>query len=286
MPLKATYPSQDEIPEGLAEYYKEQADGTFKLQLEGGLKTQADIDRVKSSLAKERDDNEELKRKLSKVPEDFDAEKWEKVKDYDPDAEPGGDLDEKAEKQIQKRVSEQVRQKEQELKADYKAKLEEKDAEIEQRKATLARQHKESWIKSQLAEQFGFSDAKRLRWLMLDIEHGQHPELKSKIDAIEAVYEDGKYQIKGGDLKDKQGAFDILENIAQMDIVKDYKPASDNHGGDARNNGNGKAETSKLKKKDGTLNLTVASQMYRENKEKTKQAMRAAGFDPDKYFKN
>lgn len=291
MALKPVYQSKEEIPEGLASHYKEQADGTFKLQLEGGMKTQADVDRVKRSLQDERDKNEDLTRKLSKVPDDFDAETWDKVKDIDPDAEPSGDLDEDAEKQIQKRVAEQVRQKERDLKEQFKSKEEEKEAEVEQRKAALAKQYKESWIKNQLAEQFGFSDQKRLRWMMLDIEAGQHPELKNKIDSIEVVYEDGQHKIRGGDLKDTQGAHDILENISKMDIVKDYKPADGNSGGGANNNGevkvNGHAK--KLVKKDPKtgekkLNITVAGQMYRENQEKARAAVSQAGFDPNEVF--
>lgn len=68
--------------------------------------------------------------------------------------------------------------------------------------------------------------------------------------------------------------------------MKDYKPASDNSGGGASNNGAAsKSEANKLKKEDGSLNITAAGKMYRENPEKAKSLMRQAGFDPEKYFK-
>lgn len=283
--LKATYSSESEIPEGLADYFKKMADGSFKLQLDGELKTQEDVDRAMKAMEKQKEKRIELQKKLSEYPDDFDADKWEKVKDIDPDQDFSGELGEDAEKEIQKRVTKQVREKERELKDEYKSKLEEKDSEIEERKKNLARQHKESWIKSKLAEEFGFNDQKRLRWMMLDIKAGEYPELKNKIDQIEAAYEDGEYQIKGGSLKDKQGAFDILENISQMDVTKDYKPAADNSGGGANNNGSAsKSDVNNLKKTDGSLNITVASQMYREDKEKARQAVSSAGFNPNEIF--
>lgn len=287
--LKAVYPSKDDIPEGLQTYYKEQADGSFKLELEGGVKTQADVDRVKSALENQRDENEELKRTLSGYPKDFDPDKWEKLKDLDPDNLPkGGKIDPDDEKEFNKRVSEAVREKEREIKANLEEEYETKKQELADQKAAILEKHKTDWIKQKLAEKHGFTDPKRLRWFMLDIQNGELPDLKRSLESIQVIDDEGTPKIVGGDLKDADGALEIIEKVAQKEIVKDYKPASDNAGGGAGNDGktpvNG--EVKKLKKADGTLNLTVASQLYRQNKEKARQQVSAAGFDPDKVFQN
>lgn len=287
MSLKAIYKTEEEIPEGLAEHYTEQADGSYKIKLEGGVKTQADIDRVKASLEKERDTNEELTKKLSKYPDDFDPDKWDKVKDIDPDNPPsGGKIDPKDEAAFNKAVSEAVREKERELKDKLDKEYEAKEEKLKEKETTLLERFKKDWIKQKLAEKYGFNDPKRLRWLLLDIETGELPDLKRAIDSIEVTEDNGDMRIVGGDLKDPDGALEVLERVASKDVVKDYKPASDNSGGGASNNGAAsKSEANKLKKEDGSLNITAAGKMYRENPEKAKSLMRQAGFDPEKYFK-
>lgn len=289
MSLKAVYNTQAEIPEGLSSYFKEQADGTFKLDLDGDFKTQADIDRVKASLDKQRDINEDLTRKLSKLPDDFDADKWDKVKDLDPDNLPkGGKFDPDDEKAFNKAVSEAVREKEREIKKNLEDDFNSKKAELEAKEKSMLERYKKDWVKNKLAEKHGFSDPKRLRWFMLDVDNDVLPDMKRALDSIEVIEEEGQLKIVGGDLKDPDGAYDVLERIVEKDVVKDYKPASDNSGGGASTNGaaGDKSAASKLKKADGTMNITVASKMYQENPEKAKSAMRQAGFDPDKFFKN
>lgn len=282
--LKATYPSQDDIPEGLADYYKEMADGKFKLNLDGEFKTEEDVKRVKKALKDAREENEDLQRKLSNYPDDFDPDRWDRVKDMDPDDYEPGELGEDAEKEIQKRVAEQVREKERKLKEEQEEVLEKKKQELEEQKQAILRKHKVNWIKQQLAEKHGFNDPKRLRWFMQDVQNGVLPDIRRAIENIEVVDENGEPKIVGGDLKDPDGAIEILEKIAEKEQLKDYKPAGNNRGGDAGNEGSEDSGTQKLKKEDGSLNLTVASQMWKEDKEKAKRKMRAAGFDPDKYF--
>lgn len=60
--LKTIYDTEDEIPEGLKDYYVER-NGKFEIQAEG-VKTQADIDRVQEGLRKEKADHKATKEKL------------------------------------------------------------------------------------------------------------------------------------------------------------------------------------------------------------------------------
>ena len=70
--LKTIYDTQEEIPEGLGDYYVER-NGKFELQAEG-VKTQADIDRIQEGLRKEKADHKATKDKLTKFGE-LDPEK-------------------------------------------------------------------------------------------------------------------------------------------------------------------------------------------------------------------
>lgn len=245
--LKATYESKEEIPSGLEGYFKEEG-GSFVLQAEG-IKTQKDVDRAMAAMEKQKQLRIDAEKKLSDVPDDFDSEKWGKLKDLDPDNLPSGDkLDPNDEKEFNKRVSEAVREKEREIKSHLEEKYNSKLAEVEQKEKSILNAHKENWIKNQLAEKFGFSDNKRLRWMMLDIDSGQYPELKKKLESISIEQNNGTPEIVGGDLKDKQGALEILENIANSDVSKDYKPATDNTGGGAQPTGGGGNFLAKSKK--------------------------------------
>lgn len=288
MGLKAIYQTKEEIPEGLPDHYKEQADGTYKLDLEGDFKTQDDVDRAMAAMEKQKNQRIELQKELDKF-KDVDLQKWEKVRDLDPDNLPtGGTIDPKDEQAFNRKVAEAVREKERELKEASDEILRKEKDKLQQKEKSLLDRFKKDWIKNKLAEKHGFSDPKRLRWFMQDIESDVLPEFKRAIESIEVINEDGNMKIVGGDLKDPDGAIETLDRIATKDVVKDYKPASDNAGGDAGNNGHAgnKAELQKLKKEDGSLNLTEAGRLYRESPDKAKSMMRQAGFNPDKYFNN
>ncbi len=62
--LKAIHDNVDEIPEPFRELYTEKG-GKWELTGISGIKTQADVDRVKASLDKERDEHKETKTALS-----------------------------------------------------------------------------------------------------------------------------------------------------------------------------------------------------------------------------
>lgn len=281
--LKATYPSQEDIPDGLEDYYKEMADGKFKLNLDGELRTQEDVDRAVKAMKKQTDKANDLEQKLSKYPDDFDPEKWEEVKGLDPESiSTNGDIDTESE-EFQQAVKQAAREKveaaKEDLKNEHQQELNQKDQKIN----SLREAHKKDWIKRTLAERHGFTDQKALRHFIRDIEDGHIRGLKQNLESIDVIEENGSYKVVGGEFDDPDGAIEALEELAQADAAKDYKPAGNNRGGDASNEGSEESGTQKLKKEDGSLNLTVVSQMWKEDKEKAKRNMRAAGFDPDKY---
>ena len=68
MVLKAVYDSQDDIPEQFRELFTER-DGKWELTEVTGIKTQADVDRLQTSLTKERTDHKATKEKLAPLVE-------------------------------------------------------------------------------------------------------------------------------------------------------------------------------------------------------------------------
>lgn len=281
--LKATYSSESEIPDGAQSFYKEMADGEYKLQLDGDMKTQEDVDRAMNAMKKQKDKKIELQQTLSNYPDDFDPEKWDKVKNLDPDQDFSGDVD-KDSQEFQNAVAKAVREKEQAIKEDYEDRLEAKEEEFNEKKQAINETYKENWIKQRLAEKFDFTDPKRLRWFMMDIKSGQHPALKKKLDSIEVSEENGQPKVVGGDLKDKQGAVEVLENIAQDEVTKDYRPASNNSGGDARNDGPSSSTSKKLslfeKDDEGNLigNRTERGNFIDENPDEARKLAKKAGW--------
>jgi hypothetical protein len=81
MALKAIYEKEDDVPEAVREHYAEKG-GKWELQAEG-MKTQADVDRVKSALDKEKKEHKDTKDKFKAFdgmdPEDVQS----KLDEYD-----------------------------------------------------------------------------------------------------------------------------------------------------------------------------------------------------------
>lgn len=88
--LKTVLETLDGVDDAVKSYYTE-IDGKFVLQIEGvdahpdvvNLKTA--YERVKADKSKAAEERDALKAKVSALPEDFDPEKWAKLKDGKPD---------------------------------------------------------------------------------------------------------------------------------------------------------------------------------------------------------
>lgn len=90
MPLQTVIESTEGLNEALIPFYTE-SDGKFVLQIEG-VDAHPDVANLKSAFERQKADNvtlkterDALKAKASAYPEDFDAEKWSKLKDGKPD---------------------------------------------------------------------------------------------------------------------------------------------------------------------------------------------------------
>lgn len=105
MKLKAIYKKKDDIPEEYLALYTEK-DGQWELTGVEGVKTQADIDRVKEGLTKEKKDHKETKAKLNawggKDPEE-EMPKLDKYEELEALAEGKGDK-EQVEKIVEGRI--------------------------------------------------------------------------------------------------------------------------------------------------------------------------------------
>jgi len=273
MQLVYKYTSKDAIPEGAAQFYKEK-DGAWYLQVTGdGIKTQDDVDRVKTALQKQRDINEDLEKDLAKY-KNVDLNKWDKLKDYDPDADPGeGDFD--------KKVSDKVRAKQAELEAQYQEKLTKAQQDIDQAEQKARDYVKESWKRKMLSEKFGFEDSRRLNDFLRALKDPQDPDfakLRTLVDSIEVTEDGGQYTVVGGDLKDADGAKEVLAKLAAADVAKHYIPAPDNTGGDSRNNGKTGDNAGNPYKKD-TWNVTRQGELEATDMTRAKALAQAAGVD-------
>lgn len=272
------FETKESIPEALREYYVER-DGKWYPDVDG-LKTQEDVDRVKAALEKERDDHIETKRKLSDIPKDFDADKWEKVKDIDPNDPPGA-IDPKDEKEINRRISEAVREKEKELQEASRKREEELETEKESIQQKFKDNFLKQWRRNTLAEKFGFSNLDDLDTFLLKIEHSElsdFTEIKRVLKTLEVTDDNGRLKVVGGEYKDDKGAVEALEKVSKMEVSKNFRPAPNNSGGGAGNKGNGNGITENPYKKE-TLNFTKQGELERDNPDEAKRLAAAAGID-------
>jgi len=275
MKIKLTYTSKDEIPSGLETFYEER-DGAWHLPVEG-VKTQGDVDRAMAAMDKQKNLRIEAEKELAKY-RDIDLDKWEKVKDLDPDKKYDG-LDPKDEKEIQKRISEAVRDKEKEMQAQYRKREDELLAEKTGLEDKFKRTHLEQWRRNVLAEKFGFTNLDNLDTFILKIEHSDLPdfvEINRIMKSIEVSDDNGRFKVVGGELKDEKGALEVLESVAKREVAKNFRPAANNQGGGAGNRGEGAGTGNNPYKKE-TWNVTEQGRLERESPEDARRMAGAAG---------
>lgn len=247
MALQAVYSSSEQIPEGLADYYTEQSDGSFKIALEGGVKTQADIDKVMKALQNERDAHSETKKAVKALPDDFDAEKWDRLKDIDPETIGG---DEELKSQVE----------------SLKKKLKAKDDEVQAEKESLRNTIKRSQLRDALLEA-GVKDSILLD-AAVDRAIAKH--------RVKAEQKDDAFVVTAGDLDEDVSEW--AKSWASTDEGKRFVSAGNNSGGGAGNEGGGGAPI-KNPYKEESLNLTEQAKLQRDNPQKAKQLATEAGVE-------
>lgn len=135
MPIPTIVESEDQLPEGLAEHYEQNDDGVFVLSIEG-VDNHPDVHGLKSSLQKQKQDREklrkerdQLKERASMIPDDVDQETLqqvlERIRNGDDPPNKDGDDPEKH-KQEAAKVRQQLEQR-------YQKEIEERDQALQQK---------------------------------------------------------------------------------------------------------------------------------------------------------
>lgn len=264
--LKPTYETKDEIPEGASAFYTEQSDGTFKLNLDGGVKTQADIDKAMKALDRERDVRKAQAKVLKAVglevhedgsyDEDAVGEVVTAKEKYDPNAEPG-----KGGKDVDKALQEQADRFKTE-KQSLQEKLEENERRF--KSSIKERDLKDALMKAGITNPIRLDDAvtRVMRTQEVDVKAG----------------DDGVYKVVIGALRDAPE--DFAREWASSEEGKHYVSANGNAGGGAGNEEGGGAITVNPYK-EGSVNLTQQAKLQNESPEKARQLAAEAGVELD-----
>ncbi len=152
MALKSVFPSADDIPDGLKDYYVEAADGRFVLDIEDvdkhpKVRGVITANRENAKKAQERLAKiEEYESKLSALPEDFDADEWMRLKSGT-----------KPDEQIQKLQDQHARALEA-LKAKHKSDLDAITGQLTERESYIDRTTRDGILATALDEA-GFDPA-------------------------------------------------------------------------------------------------------------------------------
>lgn len=137
MPIPTVVESEDQLPEGLGEYYEQGEDGTYTLAIEG-VDSHPEVQGLKSSLQKQKQDREKLRKerdqfreRASLVPDDVDQETLEQALERIRSGEPDPDDKDKGGKG--KGDDTDPAKVRQQIEKRYQSQLEEKDQAIHQR---------------------------------------------------------------------------------------------------------------------------------------------------------
>lgn len=268
MTLKVAYDTKEDIPEGYLEAYS-QKDGKWTLQAEG-IKTQEDVDRAMDAMRKQKDLRIDAERDLAKFKE-VDLEKWEKVKDLDPDADPGQGL-----------TPEKVREIEETFRTKYAKKETELQSKIDSAEKKAKDYVKDSWIRKMLSEKFGFESPRRLNDFIRGMGDDLDPDfraIRKAIDSLKVAEENGSFKVIGGDIGDSEGAKESLEAIAKSDIAKHYMPAPENSGGGSNNKHREGSDNQVNPYKEDSWNLTNQAKIEKDNPALAKKQAAEAGVE-------
>lgn len=117
MPIPTVVESEDQLPEGLSEYYEQAEDGTYVLSIEG-VDSHPEVRNLSSSLKKQKQDREKLRQerdmlreRVSLIPDDMDNDAIQQAIDK---ARNSGKPDEEVER-LKKQYQQQLQERDQQL---------------------------------------------------------------------------------------------------------------------------------------------------------------------------
>lgn len=266
MALKDVHDSLDEIPEQYRDLYTEKGD---KWELTGisGVKTTADVERLQSALAKERNDHKQAREQL-KPWADFDYDEVQQKLDRIPELEAAakGKLDDAGiEEMVEKRVSATLKSRTAPLERENKT-LKERMAELEEKANALEGEKKRrslhDTVRKALAEHKVIPEA--------------HEDALMLAERVFEETEDGKHITKEG-----VGITPGMDPAGWLSELQDRKPHwwPGSTGGGARGSGGGgiTGGAGNPWSADG-WNMTKQGQYLREHgREKAERMATAAG---------
>lgn len=208
MPIPLKVENRDGIPEGMEEHYQETDDG-FQLEVDGDIKTKDDIEALETVVNKERKLRREAEKKAKKLPDDFDRDEWERLKELQAKQD-DGDSSKKEDAELKR------------LEEKYEARLDEATNERDKYKNTLYNRLKEQDLEKHLRR--------------VNVADQYLPAVKALLkDKVKVIEEDDDIKAVAGVAEKDLGKF--IEDWAKTDEGKTYIAAPDTSGGGNRKGG-------------------------------------------------
>lgn len=266
MKLKYKYTSKDEIPEGAADFYSENDEGEFILQV-SGVKSPSDFSTVEKSLKKERQirkQYESIAKDLGiEVDEDGDydlSEIKQAVNAYENRRTADGEetIDGETKEQIEERVRSKMMRE-----------IEKKDERINELSGDLKNILIEDGLKDALMKH-GVTNPAYLK-----------AAKKLHRDEVEIKEIDGEKQAVAGVLEEPLDKY--VGKWVESDDGKPFVTAKQNSGGGSNSGGGGGGSEANPFKKD-TFSLAKIAELCENNLEKAKTMAAEAGVPLERYY--
>ena len=261
MAIKAVLDKLDDVEEPFRTLYTER-NGKFELTGVDGMKTQADVDRLTTAAAKERDEHKKTKGTLTSILGDRKAEDVLALLDRIPELEAaaGGKLDDKKiEELVEKRIGSKTSPLQREI-AKLMKDLGDRDAMITEFKGREATRTLHDSIREAVAKSSGFQGAALEDAMLFGERHL-------------TINEEGKVVTKDG-----VGVTPGVDTVVWLTEMQQKKPhwwGETKGGGATGSKGGGASGDNPFTREH--WNVTKQGQIFRENRTRAEQLAKSAG---------